>query len=80
MNLSDHSPFIVRFKIRFTSGNLDGLTVPCEVNYGTFKGADDHCNTAMKQADTGEEIAEHGNTFIVVPGTVTIEVPVAAGA
>jgi len=78
MALSDHMPFIVRFKIQFTSGNLDGLTVPCEVNYGTFKGADDHCKTAMRQSETGEEIAEHGNTFVIVPGTVSIQMPMAA--
>ena len=40
MNFSSVYPYTVRYEKRFLSGPLEGMTVECEVHYGTKDGAD----------------------------------------
>ena len=40
MNFHAIYPYTVRYEKRFLSGPLEGMTVECEVHYGTKDGAD----------------------------------------
>jgi len=40
MNFSAIYPYTVRYEKRFLSGPLEGMTVECEVHYGTKDGAE----------------------------------------